>query len=76
MSFTGGDISGVYEHADTIYYTFPYTNGPPSGTYTGMIHSVNNYFIPVVASVHTPTPYRTDGNNGVSHDVGKAYPNS
>jgi hypothetical protein len=71
-SFTGGDVSGVYEHDGTIYYTFPDTNGPPSGTYTGMVHSVNKYFIPVVASVHTHSPCRTDGTNGVSHDVGEA----
>jgi len=69
-SLAGGEVSGVYQHGETIYYVFPDTNGPPSGTYTGIKHVLNNYFIPVVASVHTHTPCRTDGTNGVSHNVG------
>jgi len=70
-SFTGGKVSGVYQYGETIYYVFPDTNGPPSGTYAGIQHVLNKYFIPVVASVHTHSPCRTDGTNGVSHEVSK-----
>lgn len=61
----------MYGYGKTIYYFFPDTNGPPSGTYAGIQHVLNKYFIPVVASVHTHSPCRTDGTNGVSHEVSK-----
>ncbi len=71
----GGNASGAYKHTDgtgkvTYYFTYPDTQGPPSGSYSGLIHTGGKYFIPIKASVHTHTPCRSDGTNGVSHDVG------
>lgn len=34
------------------------------------VGSSNYYLIPIVASVHTHAPCRSDGTNGVSHRVG------
>lgn len=34
-----------------------------------MVSNGSHYFIPVVASIHTHTPCRADGTNGVSHNV-------
>ena len=72
---TGGSARGLYKYTDgagtvTYYYTYPMNLGAPALTYPGMTNNGVNYFIPVVASVHTHTPCRTDGTDGVSHDVG------
>ncbi len=68
---SGGGVNGVYEYDGVTYYTYPKTQGAPNLNYAGMINDhPSYYFIPVVASIHTHTPCRTDGTNGVSHAVG------
>lgn len=75
LPFTGGAAFGTFTHPNgTPYYPYPMTQGAPIMNYTGMIqYPTNNpthYLIPVVASVHTHSPCRNDGTNGVSHPVG------
>lgn len=80
---SGGQVSGAYEYEDgTTYYTWPISQGPPAKQYEGIIRRAGYYLVPVVASVHTHTPCRRDGTDGVSHPVGNndnrlayAYPN-
>lgn len=72
LDYYGGDAQGLYVYEGNAYYA---SNGRPSLNYAGMIKigSGRNefYLIPVVASVHTHAPCRSDGSNGVSHSVGK-----
>ncbi len=78
LPLDGGITRGLYKYFDAFtnsfkyYYTFPVSEGAPSQTYSGMVNNGSYYFIPVVASIHTHTPCRQDGTNGVSHNVGKA----
>lgn len=67
---SGGTAAGLYHYDNTYYYPYPDSQGTPTGTYSGMVHSAGHYFIPVQASVHTHVPCRTDNTNGVSHPVG------
>lgn len=74
LPFTGGAAFGTFTHPNgTTYYPYPMAQGAPIMNYTGMIqYPTNNpthYLIPVVASVHTHSPCRNDGTNGVSHPV-------
>lgn len=71
LPYNGGNTYGTYDFNGVTYYPFPDNTGPPSGTYQGMLHERGYYFIPVSASVHTHSPCRTDGTNGVSHQVGQ-----
>lgn len=70
QSFTGGSAFGTYSFNGVTYYPYPVSQGAPSQSYSGMITTNTYYFIPVVASVHTHSPCRSDGTNGVSHSVG------
>ncbi|NOS94738.1 MAG: hypothetical protein HOP30_22735 [Cyclobacteriaceae bacterium] len=70
LPINGGSASGPYTYNGTTYYPYPSSQGPPIGNYTGMIQTAGYYLIPIVASVHTHTPCRTDGTNGVSHNIG------
>ncbi|OOG18169.1 hypothetical protein BWD42_12950 [Sphingobacterium sp. CZ-UAM] len=75
LALDGGQASGTYKYVNpdgttSYYFTYPDTQGAPAGTYTGIIHSAGKYFIPITASIHTHTPCRQDGTNGVSHNVG------
>ncbi len=67
----GGAVPSTYEDfSGQVYYL---SNGRPTQDYDGMIKPYNDleyYFIPVAASIHTHTPCRNDGTNGVSHPVG------
>lgn len=78
VSNDGGGFKGLYRYAnpvtelDEYYYTYPVAEGAPSLIYDGMLTRGDNYFIPVSASVHTHTPCRADGTNGVSHTVSDA----
>jgi len=83
LSQNGGSASGLYEHKGTSYYSYPASQGKPSQDYAGMrkVGSSSNpyYLIPVSASVHTHSPCRSDGSNGISHQVGnedKAFASS
>lgn len=75
LSFSGGEMRGVYPYRNPLtsvtqyYYTYPMSQGPPTQSYSGIKDNGQFYFIPVVASIHTHTPCRIDGTNGVSHDV-------
>jgi len=53
-----------------MYYPYPKSQGATSLSYGGMIENNSYYFIPVEASIHTHTPCRQDGSDGVSHAVG------
>ena len=70
LSATGGSAFGTYSYNGTTYYPFPASQGAPTLSYAGMVETAGYYLIPVVASVHTHSPCRTDGSNGVSHPVG------
>ena len=75
LPFSGGAAFGTFTHSNgTTYYPYPMNQGAPSFNYAGMIqyppNNPTHYLIPVVASVHTHSPCRTDGTNGVSHSVG------
>ncbi len=71
VSFTGllKHTSNELTGAEEYYYIYPITNGAPALTYDGMLTRAGYYMIPVVATVHTHSPCRIDGTNGVSHDV-------
>lgn len=69
LPLTGGETSGTYYYNGITYYPYPDTQGPLSGSYSGVIHSAGFYLIPVVASFHTHSPCRNDGSDGVSQLV-------
>src|SRR5690606_1808699 len=69
LPYSGGAVHGLYEFDGIVYYTWPSSNGQPTVQHPDLIVSGPNYFIPVVASIHTHTPCRNDGTNGVSHSV-------
>jgi hypothetical protein len=69
-STSGGTASGTYVFNGVTYYPYPVIQGAPTQSYFGMITTSTHYFIPVVASVHTHSPCRTDGTDGLSHSVG------
>lgn len=77
LSLNGGAFSGIYKHTDpstnsiTAYYFYPVSQGAPLQSYTGIVNNGQYYFIPIAASVHTHTPCRLDGTDGVSHNVGE-----
>lgn len=64
--YNGGQGSGLYFYNNIYYYPYPDTQGAPSQSYSGMIQAAGYYFIPVSASVHTHTPCRGDGTNGMT----------
>ncbi len=70
LPFIGGSASGLYLFNNIYYYPYPDSQGSLNETYAGIIHSAGNYFIPIKASLHTHTPCRLDGTDGVSHPVG------
>ena len=70
VSYNGGGATGLYKHEGTYYYTYPENQGAPTENYAGMIHIAGRYFIPIAASLHTHSPCRSDGTNGVSDTVG------
>jgi len=70
LPYNGGTTSGTYTYNNITYYPYPDSSGPPTNSYNGMLHSSGYYLIPVKASVHTHSPCRRDGTNGVSHGVG------
>lgn len=54
------------------YYYYPVSSGPPAQNYPGLIERNGNYFIPVVANIHTHTPCVNDGTDGVTgHKLGE-----
>jgi len=67
VTISGGAVSGLYNHDGVLYYPFSDVNGPPTENYAGMVHAAGKYFIPVRASVHTHTPSRSDGTDGVTN---------
>lgn len=69
VGYGGGQASGTYIYNGVTYYPYPKSQGVPSLSYNGMLTNNEYYFIPVVASVHTHSPCRTDGTNGVSQSV-------
>lgn len=70
LPLNGGATWGTYRYNGVSYYPYPVSQGAPANSYAGMVQSAGYYLIPVVASVHTHSPCRTDGTNGVSHPVG------
>jgi hypothetical protein len=75
LPVSGGAAFGTFKHPNgTTYYPYPMSQSAPSQSYSGMIQypasNPTHYLIPVVASVHTHSPCRSDGTNGVSHAVG------
>lgn len=75
VPFSGGQAKGLYTYhnsatkQDEYYYIYPTSQGAPLQSYTGMKNNGSYYFIPIVASIHTHTPCRTDGTDGVSQTV-------
>jgi hypothetical protein len=73
QSYDGGPINGIKRHItlnDTSYYfSYPRSQGPPSLSYEGMQITPAEYLIPIIATIHTHTPCRDDGTNGVSDQV-------
>ena len=67
VNISGGAVSGLYNHDGIFYYPFSDINGPPIENYSGMVHAAGKYFIPIRASVHTHTPSRYDGTDGVTN---------
>jgi hypothetical protein len=72
LSYGGGSYSGLYQYGAKTYYVYPMSQGAPAHAYSNVQTSGGNYYIPVVAAVHTHTPCRTDGTNGVSQPVSAA----
>lgn len=76
LGSAGGDVGqGLYKFDTGLkisyYYYYPVSQGPPAQTYPGMMVVNGNYYIPVVASIHTHTPCLNDGPDGVSgHELG------
>lgn len=71
LAFNGGETWGTYQYNGVTYYPYPMSQGAPANNYAGIVQSAGYYLIPIVASVHTHSPCRTDGTNGVSHPVGQ-----
>jgi hypothetical protein len=67
--YEGGEVGGLYNYNGSYYYPYPMIQGAPANNYTGMTNNGSYYFIPVVASIHTHTPCRVDGTNGLSQNV-------
>ncbi|HVW99149.1 MAG TPA: hypothetical protein VHA52_01700, partial [Candidatus Babeliaceae bacterium] len=67
IGFEGGQFGGIYDEYGTEYYTYPDSLGLPSQTYSGMIHSAGQYFIPIIATIHTHNPCVVDGTDGVTN---------
>ncbi len=76
LPLLGGQINGTYSYTDPgtgitqVYYVYPVSAGAPSQAYPGMISNGTDYYIPIVASIHTHTECRNDGTTGVSNSVG------
>lgn len=74
LTSSGGGTSGLYEFQGKTYYSYAKSLGAPTQNYAGMIigsPSTNSYYlIPVSASIHTHSLCRSDGTDGVSHNVG------
>jgi uncharacterized membrane protein YgcG len=68
----GGGWGGLYHFNSGVgsgvdYYQWPDSQGAPTQTYQGMLHSSGHWFIPVAATVHTHTPCLSDGTDGISN---------
>ncbi|QQL48781.1 hypothetical protein [Mucilaginibacter ginkgonis] len=64
--YDGGNWGGLYNFEGQAYYTYPSSAGAPTQTYSGMINRGGQYYIPVVATVHTHYPCHDDGTDGVT----------
>jgi hypothetical protein len=69
VGLSGGQVSGLYEYQGVSYYVYSDQNPAPLLNYAGMVHAAGYYMIPVSATVHTHTPCRTDGTDGVSQNT-------
>lgn len=65
-----GVVSGTYQYDGVTYYPYLARQGAPANNCPGMVQAAGHYLIPVVASVHTRSPCRSDGTDGTSHNVG------
>lgn len=72
LGSAGGSVGqGLYEHDPgdgtfRYYYYYPVSLGAPAQKYPGMLEINGNYYIPVIANIHTHTPCVNDGTDGVT----------
>lgn len=64
---SGGSWGGLYKYEGTVYYTYPTNQGAPSQSYAGMQVAAGQYFIPVIATVHTHNPCIQSGGDGITN---------
>lgn len=51
------------------YYIYPDSQGLPTLTYTGIQYQAGQYFIPIVATIHTHNQCLSDGTDGVTNQI-------
>lgn len=84
LGYDGGSWGGLYPYYGTTYYTYPESQGATLQSYTGLIQSAHQYFIPIVATIHTHNPCIQMGGNGISdiilsqgdHDLAARFQNN
>lgn len=69
LGYDGGRWGGLYPYYGTTYYTYPDSEGAPSQSYAGLVQSAHQYFIPIVATIHTHSPCIQIGGNGISNII-------
>ncbi|MCJ8209308.1 hypothetical protein MUY27_06280 [Mucilaginibacter sp. RS28] len=67
VGYAGGSFGGLAIHQGQAYYTYPDNLGFPAYNYPGIIHSMNQYWIPVKGTVHTHNPCLQDGTDGITN---------
>ncbi len=67
LGYSGGSWGGLYKHEGTVYYTYPSSKGAPSQLYAGMQVAAGQYFIPIVATIHTHNPCIQMGGDGITN---------
>ncbi len=53
LELQGGFVKGLYAEDGKVYYAWPYVEGQPSVAHPDIFIFQQNYYIPVVASIHT-----------------------
>ena len=69
LGYDGGKWGGLYPYQGTTYYTYPDSEGAPLQSYSGLVQSAHQYFIPIVATIHTHSPCIQMGGDGISNMI-------
>lgn len=69
LPLSGGQAAGLYNNENSNDYYFVYPKSAGTYSFINPISNSTNTFVKVIASIHTHTPCRFDGTDGVTNKI-------